>query len=147
MHLEESYSMIAKTFRMNQAKLVPFYVVSVWLVITGIAHGQAKRDLTCDYGVGRGQDLICHEQNKSKECIQSFVLAYETGKGKFKPALTMPAKDVCKARKEEGGGWTCTALIPKVPGKEKKPVTWVVWAVTASGVTSTNSNPVTIPQE
>lgn len=103
-----------------------------------------KNKLTWDYAVAPSEGIICDASApKGVDCVQSFVIAYQTGKNKFKPAATVKASEICVRRTEKGGGWTCSAAIPVVPGKKGKPLTWAVAAVTASGLKSGYSNPVT----
>ena len=94
------------------------------------AQSSGPSKLSWDYGVAPATGIICEPTTpKVVECIESFVIAEQTGKNKFKPAATLKASDICVKRTEKGGGWTCTAQLPEVKDK-KKPVTWAVKAVT-----------------
>lgn len=115
-------------------------------VLTPLAVAQTgdENKLTWDYAVPPSEGIICDAAApKGVDCIQSFVIAYQTGKNKFKAAATLKASDICVRRTEKGSGWTCSAAIPVVPGKKGKPMTWAVGAVTASGLKSDYSNTVT----
>lgn len=118
-------------------------LVAAFFSQAGAQGGDANK-LTWDYAVAPSVGVICEPATvKYPDCVQSFVIAYQAGKNKFKPAATLKASEICVRRKEKGGGWTCSAAIPVVPGKKGKAMTWAVSAVTASGLKSAYSNPVT----
>jgi hypothetical protein len=104
-----------------------------------------RKALTWDYGVAPHAANLCPSSGKEQDCIKTFVIAYQTAQDRYTPAATVLARDACKPRKEAGGGWTCTAPLPRAPRQSKKPTVWVVWAVTAHGMASSPSNPLSVP--
>jgi len=119
-------------------KILSLCALAVLLLPLAITFGQGANTLSWDYGISPSTDVLC-SATVTQDCIQSFALAYESSPGTFTQAATVSAS-ICVARTGTGGGWTCTAPIPTVPGRKYKPNVWAAWAISADAVTSANSN-------
>ena len=108
------------------------------------AQAPKPKTLMWDYAVPPSSGILCASAKPAdKECIEWFEIAYQVKKGKFKTGATLVARDICVRRKETGGGWTCTAPLPAIPGWKEKTINWAVRAVMASGKKSEYSSPIT----